>query len=309
MTKTKPHFYDPIADATVKLVAYDSGGAANGKVASGFIVEGNKGRFLITNYHVLLGISPKARFENANPKFESEIEVWHGGVPIGRLRPGVCQEYLVHPNFRQILCDIAAVPIDLFYPSPLAKKGLGPNFLFEGRADGFHLVDSLNGIHKREINIGVFHHQCVEDMFLPIGRDATVFGYPGAYEFNFSPIGVNTKIASDAYGDEPSLLLSGPVYKGCSGAPVSARSIGGYQAFRERNQLGLGGSESLVYAIEIEYGAVALADQILGIYSGRLSAKDDEPNVAIDGGLGIGQVWKWRLVLEVMEEGIVDRLA
>lgn len=135
----------------------------------------------------------------------------------------------MHPKFDVLRCDIAAVGVDHFFLSPKAEVRHG-GLYYERYAN--HPLKYLPAINNRQVidrtpSAPYQPHEFVSDMFLPIGPDAVVFGYPGAVHFEAYAVGVSAKIASNQpWQDSPYMLVSGGPYKGCSGGPVVARSFG-----------------------------------------------------------------------------------
>jgi hypothetical protein len=247
----------------------------------------------------VLGITPAERFGDRHPRAPALFELWNFGVPIGIIeRPE--QRYLVHPAFRDLQCDVAALDVSDIVPSENALPAVANGSVIEGcftldkRMSGLRLIPSINDLPARgEL------HTTVEDMFLPIGQDVTLFGFPGARDFQFSPIGVNTKIASSQFDESPFMLVSGPVFRGCSGGPAIARAFGGYHIVTRR-------AGSYDYNITDLHPGYAVIDQFLGIYAGRYESRDGDFADEGDKGVQIGVVWKSSLLEDIAIHGIPD---
>jgi hypothetical protein len=265
-----------MATSVVRLVL--DFGPAGRAVASGFLVMGRRGRFLATAFHNCSGgISPESRFGRERQPRPLSIEFWHDETQVGRFPTYVGGRSLfrVHPDPEvRRGCDVAVFDCDLL--ASLADPPLPPEFL------------DLPGINEHPP--GSVHGR-VEDMFLPSGRDALVLGFPGGRDFAGGPIAAGCKIAAAPKARMPYLLVSGPTSSGCSGAPVLARDFGGY--------LALGPSGPRPARPDL-----AVVDQWLGLYSGRLRRlHDDGTRAALT---QIGVVWTCGLVLDVGNEGVPD---
>ena len=298
------YFNDPVMQRIVRLVAYMTPDRSDRpSVATGFIMERDGERFLISNYHVFTGLSPERRFLGHHPKVPAVIEIWNFGVPVADVYVGT--DYLVHPDLRNSLCDIAAYNLSKAKDPEKGEPHQNFGRIFNRRVNALKLIAPLDAPYCAED--GVEMHRFVGDAFVPISRDATVFGYPGGIDFDSYAVGVNTKIASSFYSPLPYFLVSGTTYKGCSGGPVVARSIGGYLALKLARQEEFRRGWASSYRVCHEEATVPIVDQLIGIYSGRLLNLAEMNETGNEEGAGfIGKVWHWRLVKELLEMGIPD---
>jgi hypothetical protein len=271
---------DPMAGSVVKLVL--DFGPSERAVASGFLVKGRHGRFLATAFHnVSGGISPYGRFFQGLPPRLLQIEVWWDDALVGHFPTyaGGRSLFRVHhdPELRR-QCDVAVVDYALLEAN--ADVLLPPSFL-EAAGVNEHPVGPVHGR--------------VDDMFLPSGRDALVFGFPGGRDFAGGPIAVCCKIAAVPDARMPYVLLSGPTCTGCSGAVVVARDFGGYFA------MGPQGPRRVLRELPV-------VDQWLGLYSGRLTRlfRNEQPGPRT---IQVGVVWTAASILEIGENGTPDFLA
>lgn len=298
MTKAQqssPWYFDATCSSVVKIVTYKSDGSIDNRASTGFLVKGKNENFLVTNYHVVPGMPVDTRFVRGPRTPPHTIELWHFGVPVAEAS-GANLIYKVHPDFAQLHCDIAAIPIGQFRPSSKAKPHAS-GFSYNKNVSNIETIRALS--QKDEVH----GHKYVDDMFLPIGRDVTVFGFPGGIDQNSYPIGVNTKIASDAYrGHE--ILVSGGTYKGCSGGPAVARSIAGYQALLPK----FPESFHSEYVVKTHMGSASIVDHIIGIYAGRkiINQEHDEYRDTNDNAIQVGVIWKFEDVIRTIFEGIDD---
>jgi hypothetical protein len=256
-------------------------GPSGRAVASACLVRGRRGRFLATAFHnVSGGVSPEDRFVLGLPPRPLRIEVWLGDLPVGQFvtYAGGQSLFRVHPDpEKRRQCDVAVVDYALLEAN--AEAPLPRPFL-----EAVGVNEPLPGpVYGR-----------VEDMFLPSGRDALVLGYPGGRDFAGRPIAACCKIAAIPDAGMPYILVSGPTSSGCSGAPVVARDFGGYFA------LGPSGPRRIRREL-------AVADQWLGLYSGRLqrlfSTGQPGPRTT-----QIGVIWTAAMVLAIGDAGIPDFL-
>lgn len=267
-------FREPMTGSVARL-ALDFGQSGRA-VASAFLVKGRRGRFLATAFHnVSGGVSPGERFARNLRSRPLVLEIWLGDVWVGRFPTSVGGRSLfrVHPDPEvRRRCDVAV----LDYPAlaACAEVPLPQAFL------------DAPGINEHPC--GPVHGR-VEDMFLPAGRDALVLGFPGGRDFAGGPIAVCCQIAAAPDARMPYVLVSGPTSTGCSGAPAVARDFGGYLS------LGPGGPRR-------SHGELAVVDQWLGLYSGRLTRLQDDG--ARPGTTQIGVVWTAGLVLEIGDAGV-----
>ncbi len=296
-------FPDPIPRRIVQLLAYrDANLRENPAYATGFLIERSGKRYLVSNYHVFTGQSPDRRFKGAQPRIPAVIEVWSFGVPVADIYVGA--DYIVHPNLRTLLCDIAAFPLEQCKEPIKGAPYMKNSRLYNNR------VTSLNGVESIDTPLvyAPSRHAFVQDTLLSVSSDTTVFGFPAGIDFNGYAVGRNTKIASQFYGDSPYFLVSGTSYSGCSGAPVSARSFGGYQSLVPPDQDRVKGklrAWSEYYTYTYQDIKVPVIDQLIGIYSGRMIGPIDRL-VEEPGASFVCQVWKWWLVIETVTNGVPD---
>jgi hypothetical protein len=269
---------DPLAGSVARLVL-DRGPTARA-VATAFLAKGRRGRFLATAFHNLSGgLAPGDRFAQGLPPRALDLEIHLGSLRVGRFASYVGGRSLfrVHPDPEiRRACDVAV--LDFTALEACADAPLPGAFL-----------DAL-GINEQPDGPG---YGRVTDMFLPAGRDALVLGFPGGRDFAGTPLAVGCKIAAAPDPTMPYLPISGPTAQGCSGAPAVARDFGGYLA------LGPGGPQPAG-------GDLAVVDQWLGLYSGRLTRlRNDGPG---PGTIQIGVVWTAGLVLDIGDAGVPDFL-
>lgn len=298
-------FPDPLPARTVQLLAYrDADCRESPSYATGFLIEHDGKRYLVSNYHVFTGQSPDRRFSGASPNIPAVIEVWWFGVPVADIFVGT--DYLVHPKLRELLCDIAAFPMDKCKEPLKGEPYMKTCRLYNNRVGAMSYVEPINA--PASSHGGPQRHTFVQDTFLSISADTTIFGFPAGVGFNGSAVGINTKLASQVYSDLPYFLVSGTAYSGCSGAPVSARSFGGYRALIPPDVDSVKGglrSWSQYYTCAYQDLKLPIIDQLIGIYSGRMIGPA-ETSVAERGWGFLCQVWKWQFVIETIENGVPD---
>lgn len=182
------YFNDPVMQRIVRLVAYMKGDRSDRpSVATGFIMEHRGERFLISNYHVFTGQNPERRFLGHHPKIPAVIEIWNFGVPVADIYVGA--DYLVHPDLRGTLCDIAAFPLSKARDPEKGEVHQNFGRIFNRKVNALKLIEQLDTPYR--IEDGVEMHRFVDDAFVPISRDATVFGFPGGIDFDSFAVGVN----------------------------------------------------------------------------------------------------------------------
>lgn len=300
-------FPEPITTRVVQLQAYwDADRRESPAYATGFLVEHDGKRYLVSNYHVFTGQSPDRRFNGAHPKVPAVIEVWWWGVPLADIFVGT--DYVVHPNLRTLLCDIAAFPLDKSREPIKGESRFSGTFrLYNRRCASLTQIEPIDAIASS--HDGPTRHIFVQDKFLSVSSDTTIFGFPAGIDFDGYAVGINTKLASQFYCDSPYFLISGTAYSGCSGAPVVARSFGGYQALTppdiDRVKGVVGRTASRHYTHAYQDLKVPIIDQLVGIYSGRMLGPVEKG--AEERGWGfVCQVWRWSLVIETIRNGIPD---
>jgi len=271
---------DPLFDSVVRL--FLDFGDAGQAVGSAFLVNGRHGRFIATAFHNLSGgISPFDRFHLDFPPRPLSIDVWYGGVRLGRFPTyaGGRSLFSVHPD-REMRkqCDVAIIDYALLEAN--ADAGLPRRFL------------EAKGVNEQSSDAT---HGYVQDMFLPAGRDALILGFPGGRDFAGRPIAVCCKLAAPPEAEMPYLLVSGPTYSGCSGAVAFARDYGGY--FAETRS-------GLARAMRDH----PVVDQWLGLYSGRLTSLRREEAEA-PRTTQIGVVWTAGIIQEIGDHGVPDVLS
>lgn len=299
------HFPDPIPGRIVQLLAYrDADRRENPAYATGFVIERDGKRYLVSNYHVFTGQSPDRRFIGAQPQIPAVIEVWWFGVPVADIFVG--GDYIVHPNLRTLLCDIAAFPLDKCREPIKGEPYKGTARLYNKRAAALGDIETIDA--PASSYGGPQRHIFVQDTLLSVSADTTVFGFPAGIGFDGSAVGINTKVASQFYSDSPYFLVSGTAYSGCSGAPVSARSLGGYQALVPPDPGRIRGSLrtwSQYYAHAYQDLKIPIIDHLVGVFSGRMIGPAEM--VKEERGWGfMCQVWKWALVIETVTIGVQD---
>ncbi|WP_428565194.1 MAG: hypothetical protein ACP59X_03730 [Solidesulfovibrio sp. DCME] len=269
---------DPATAGVVRLVL--DRGAAGAAVATAFLVAGRRGRFLATAFHNLSGgLTPGERFLRGLPPNPLSFEVHLGAVRVGRFSAYVGGRSLfrVHPDpGLRGGCDVAA--LDFGVLEAVAGGPLPRAFL---EAPAVNEAPAVPG------------HGQVTDMYLPAGRGVLVLGYPGGRDYAGRPLAVGCALAAAPDPAMPYLAVSGPTSRGCSGAPAVARDFGGYLAL---GPTGLGRARP----------GLAVADQWLGLYSGRLTRLGTGgPGPAT---IQVGVVWTAGVVLETGEDGVPDFL-
>ncbi len=269
---------DPAAAGVVRLVL--DRGAAGKAVATAFLAWGGRGRFLATAFHNLSGgLTPQERFLGGQPPRPLSFEILLGGASVGRFPAYVGGRSLfrVHPDPEvRRSCDVAV--LDFGALEALADAALPGSFL------------EAAGVNEPCPRPG---HCRVADMFLPAGRGVLVLGFPGGRDYAGGPLAVACALAAAPDPAMPFLPVSGPTDRGCSGAPAVARDFGGYFALdRDGPRRDLAG--------------LAVVDQWLGLYSGRLTRLrfGGEGPATVQ----VGAVWTAGLVLEIGEAGVPDFL-
>ncbi|MCJ7603156.1 MAG: serine protease [Desulfobulbaceae bacterium] len=200
--------------------------------ATGFIVEKENKHYLITNWHVVSGLSPQSG-EALHPegKTPDALLIWHHGKQLGtwkRKREMLVDDkgnkrWLEHKKGK--LIDIAALPL-------------------EAVTDDIQIY-SLD-LSLAEVNM-------VPGVAMPV----SIIGFPvGLTSAGFFPIWKTGHIASEPnldYQNEPLFLIDATTRGGMSGSPVVLRMSGGYKT-SDGNMI-MGSS---------------YRTRFLGIYSGRL---------------------------------------
>ncbi len=269
---------DPACAGVVRLTL-DRAGEGRA-VATAFLVRGARGRYLATAFHNLSGgLAPWARFGRGLVPGPVSFEAHLGELRIGRFAAYVGGRSLFRVHGDEEVrrgCDVAVLDVAVL---EACADGPLPRAFFEAAAINEATGDPAHGR--------------VEDMFLPAGRDALVLGFPGGRDFAGGPLAVGCKIAAVPDPAMPYVPVSGPTSRGCSGAPVVAREFGGYLA------LGANGPRRARTDL-------AVVDQWLGLYSGRLTRlRDDGAGPAT---IQVGVVWTAGLVLEIGADGVPDFL-
>lgn len=277
-------FKDPVSACIVKLILTLEPNLW--AVGTGFVLSDPDGPCLATAFHNLSGgISSRTRFGAQIPPRPVLVEVMYAGETVARFMPYADGRSLfrVHKNLltRSVddQWDVAIMDMDRLRGYMTDRADTNP--LWEQR-----------GINEMHADCEDAYVQ-VEDMFLPAGRSALVFGFPGGRDFSGQPIAVSGSIAAHGGDTAPYLLLSGHTSAGCSGGPVVAREFGGY--FRHEKECLIRHTPS-----------APLVDQWIGLYSGRLepAATDNGPQEITQ----VGVVWSAQTVRSVVQYGVYDRL-
>lgn len=230
-----PRQIDPLSVSSLFLeVFYEDTRLASG---TGFVVEVNSHKYLITNWHIVSGRHPDTGVPSSpTAAIPNKIIVWHNQN--GRLGNWITAEYALvneddnplwmeHPRGREI--DVIALDI-----TPEAND----------ERFAFYPLD----LSLRET-----------DLVLSPAESISIIGFPfGVAQAGRLAIWKTGHIASDLdidYNTRPIFLTDVTTKSGMSGSPVIARRIGSYRTSTGTN---LGGS----------------ATKLLGIYSGRVPDND-----------------------------------
>ncbi|WP_147820147.1 hypothetical protein [Salidesulfovibrio onnuriiensis] len=269
---------DPAAANVVRLVL--TFGDSSQAIGTAFLVSGPDCPHLVTALHNFTGgVSAMARKRGDRAPRKVLVTMYHGPDKVAAFSPyqGTQGIFRMHPRPEENdWCDIASVSCDAL------REWAAPEALD-------HPFWELAGIDMPHTEKG---YAQVEDMYLPTGKGALLFGFPGGRDYREHPIGVSCALAA-GLPRESYILLSGHMHAGCSGAPVVAREFGGYFALRE---------DGPVRTLR----DTPVVDQWLGLYSGRLLDMG-APGLA-SAETQVGVVWTPELVREVVDRGVPDSL-
>lgn len=227
---------DPLSTNSVYLQQMN-----NDKVigsATGFIIEKNNSKYLITNWHVVSGKNPESN-EIINPSglIPTHLQItYHSIAGLGNwvrkthslLNADLTIKWIEHPTGRQV--DVVAF-----------------------------LLDNI----EKEVMIYHFDLNLANtDLIAQPAMPVSIIGYPlGIVTGVHFPIWKTGHIASDPdldYNSKPVFLIDATTRGGMSGSPVVLRMNGGYRT-RTGTHIISGGVQTL----------------FIGIYSGRIKADSE----------------------------------
>lgn len=228
---------DPLSTQSLYLVL-TKGNKELGR-ATGFVVEKNKKRYLITNWHVLSGRDPRTN-QPIDPNGETPDRVYvvhHAkklGTWVAKPKPEMLYDkrgertWIEHKNGRAV--DVVALPLK-------------------------NLTKDVQ-IHPLDLSLAD------ADVVPQVAMSVSIIGFPlGLTSARLFPIWKTGHIASDPdldYNSEPLFLIDATTRGGMSGSPVVLRTTGGYKK-KDGKYVSLSGPVTL----------------FLGVYSGRIH-KDSE---------------------------------
>ncbi len=228
----KPVSIDPLSIRSLYLFL-----AKGNKVlgtATGFVVEKNKKRYLITNWHVLSGRHPQTN-QSIDPNGETpdRVHVVHHAKKLGtwvaKTKPEMLYDkkgertWIEHKNGRAV--DVVALP----------------------------LKNLTKDVQIYPLDLSLADADVVPRVAMPV----SIIGFPlGLTSARIFPIWKTGHIASEPgldYNSEPLFLIDATTRPGMSGSPVVLRMIGGYKR-KNGEYVSLSGPVTL----------------FLGVYSGRI---------------------------------------
>lgn len=232
MNSPRKIIIDPLSACSLRLELVAKGRPLG--TATGFVVKETKERYLITNWHVVVGRDPDTnQLLSSTGATPDTIRIIHhsaGRLGTWTLREEVLYDaegnprWVEHPQGRMI--DVVALPLEA--------------------------VDDQVVLYPLDLSLAD------TDMIPRPAMPVSIIGYPlGLTTGGTWPIWKTGHIASDPdvdYDGRPAFLIDATTREGMSGSPVVLRLSGGYQTRDGRFILAGGGLRTL----------------FLGIYSGRI---------------------------------------
>lgn len=230
-TPAKSVMIDPLSARPLYLIQA-KGDEALG-TATGFIVEHDKTKYLITNWHVVAGRHPETN-QPVHPqgKTPDALFIWHHGKMLG-----------TWVRKKESLVDNTGKPLWLEH-----KKGRAVDVV------ALPLTNVANDVQVYPFDLSLADADMVPEVAMPV----SIVGFPvGLTSAGFFPIWKTGHIASEPnldYHKEPLFLIDATTRGGMSGSPVILRLSGGYKTKLGDIIMSSGGHRTL----------------FLGVYSGRL---------------------------------------
>lgn len=234
--------------------------------ATGFLVNGPDGNYLVTNWHAVTGYSSSGQSLGSSAAPPTHVDVdFHNPDDIAK--PAVHRyplyeesgvpRWRVHPDAGNMV-DVVALQVG-FGGSWSMNPGVAV------QVQGYDINDQF-------------------ELRIEPSTDVSVVGFPyGRRSAGSLGIWVRGTVASEPgfdFESEPVFLIDCRARRGQSGSPVIAyRSAGSIVHGADGTSRVMGGA----------------VWQLLGVYSGRISEESD-----------IGKVWKLSVVREVVEHGTCD---
>lgn len=275
-----PCLPDPIHKHLIKIVIHL--GREQWAVGSGFVIRYRNKQYLVTAFHnVSGGVSAEARFNHNMPPRPTQVELYYEGQLLLSFLPYASRRsvFLIHPQAKYIgYCDVAVMDLSI------TISNLSGNALWSDTV-GLQLQADASSTQKNA-------HQLVSDMFMPVGSNVIVYGFPGGRDYKGHPIGVGSKLAACS-PEKPLMLLSGYTSSGCSGGLTLARDINGYNQLTDNCTL----TRNLT--------GTPVVDQWLGVYAGRLEGLEAGEESGIIR-THIGVVWRSKTILELIKANCYD---
>lgn len=227
---------DPLSTTSVYIHQLTNGQIIGS--ATGFVIEKNNQKYLITNWHVVSGRHPESnQITNPDGLTPTHLQItYHAAIGLGNwirkieplLNADSSKKWLEHSLGQQI--DVVALPLE----------NLGADII----------------VYSFDLNLA--NTDIVSQPAMPV----SIIGYPlGLVTGVHFPIWKTGHIASDPdldFNNKPVFLIDATTRGGMSGSPVVMRMNGGYQR-RSGAQVLAGGIKTL----------------FLGVYSGRIQADSE----------------------------------
>lgn len=227
---------DPLSTTSVYLHQINNGQIIGS--ATGFIVEKNNHKYLITNWHVVSGRHPENNvISNQSGLTPTHLQItYHASLGLGNwvrkthplFNADSSFKWIEHPTGRQV--DVVAVKLE----------------------------NIENDVMIYPFDLNLANTDIVAQPAMPV----SIIGYPlGLVTGVHFPIWKTGHIASDPdldYNSKPVFLIDATTRGGMSGSPVVMRMNGGFRT-RTGRQILAGGVQTL----------------FLGIYSGRIQVDSE----------------------------------
>lgn len=252
---------DPISAGVIRIEMAFAGTVA--AVGSAFLWRKLNKLALVTAWHNLTGTHP------------------HSGQPISPtgVRPDSLRLNLLLPSIGQH----KVIERNLYDAEGRANWRIHP---VVGEQVDVAIMDLTDDLTKNWLGIPLNEVE-THNLTTPVGTEIFIVGFPLGISGIGFPIWKRGSIASEPelFADEVGrrrLLVDSATRNGMSGAPVVARSVGGYVDEDGSSSLGSG-----VY------------QRIVGLYSGRMASQDQ-----LDAQIGI--VWPRQLIERIFNSGVRD---